>query len=75
MFRTVSIIARFCRMKPNFHSRVLSPVVINCVRFKYQDRGLGKKGPRITTTEDDGDDAGESMMEGDGAEYNLLDDK
>jgi hypothetical protein len=72
MFRTVSIIARLCRM-PAIHSRILSPIVINSVRFKYQnhghgDRGAGKKGP----IKDDLDDVGESTME---TEYNLLDDK
>lgn len=75
MFRTVSIIARLCRAPTNIHSRVLSPVVINSVRLKYQnrggDRGAHKKGP----INDDLDEVGESTMENDGAEYNLLDDK
>lgn len=73
MFRTVSIIARFCRLTPSIHSRILSPVTINNVRFKYQNRGGGDKtGSRKTTDYDDDDDAGELT---DGAEYNLLDDK
>jgi hypothetical protein len=78
MFRTVSIIARLCRMTPlTIHSRVLSPVTINSVRFKYQNRGGGDKAGRIKgqMAVDEDDDAGESTKENDGAEYNLLDDK
>jgi hypothetical protein len=78
MFRTVSIIARVCRMTPStIHSRVLSPFTnINNVRFKYQNRAGDKTGRRkIPTIEDEEDDAGESTTENDGAEYNLLDDK
>lgn len=71
MFRTVSIIARFCRMTPSVHSRVLSPL-INNVRFKYQSRGSGDKTGRRKMYNDDEDDAGESTTEN---EYNLLDDK
>jgi hypothetical protein len=74
MFRRIAIVARLCR-SPNIHSRLLSPCVVNSVRLKYQnrggDKGAWKKGP----ANNDLDDAGESAMENDGAEYNLLDDK
>lgn len=62
----------------------MSPVCINNVRFKYQNRGGGggdktgrRKEPTAPTTsnyDDDGNDVGDSA-DNDGADYNLLDDK
>lgn len=85
MFRTISIISRLCRMSPNIHARVMSPVSINSVRFKYQNRGDGgggdktgrRKEPTTTTasTYDDDETDARDSMDNDGADYNLLDDK
>lgn len=77
MLRT--IISRMCRMSPVHHSRVMSPVVVNCVRFKYQgggsgggDRGGRRKPPQvpyIPGSEELADEPAER------AEHNLLEDK
>lgn len=71
MHRTVSILARMCRTSPAVCSRVLSPAIINNVRFKYQNRGGGdKSGRRKAPASDDDNDAGDNA-----GEFNLLDDK
>lgn len=76
MLRT--IISRVCRMSPVHHSRVISPAVINCVRFKYQGGGGGgdrsgrrkpPQAPYIPGSEELADEPAEQ------AAYNLLEDK
>lgn len=61
-------------MSPVINSRVLlSPLAINNVRFKYQNRSGG--GSRKTPTyENDEEDSGD-LMEEDNADHNLLEDK
>lgn len=83
MFRTLAAISRLYRMSPSIH-KVLSPVVVNSVRFKYQNRGGGdkagrKKGPQTTatSTHDDHDDEYDdgNATPNDEGEHNLLEDK
>lgn len=83
MFRTLAAVSRLYRISPNIH-KVLSPIVANSVRFKYQNRGGGdktgrKKGPQTTVTSrhddyDDEDDDGDATPNDEG-EHNLLEDK
>lgn len=77
MFRTISIIARMSRMSSLHHSRIISPAVINCVRFKYQGSGGGdrsgrRKAPQATYIAGDEDLPDEPAEQ---VDFNLLEDK
>ena len=85
MFRTLSTITRLCWISTTLrHSRALSPVVINNVRFKYQNRGgdggdkSGRKKAAMYAVPADNnkeDDAGDLTGGEDEGRRNLLDDK
>lgn len=80
MFRTLTTIARLCRAAPSVHSRVFAPVIINSVRFKYQNRSgdsgdrSGRRKPPSKALEYDEEDVGD-VGEHEKGEHDLLDDK
>lgn len=75
MLRTISVLSRLARTtSPSVYSRVLSPVLIDNARSKYQNRGgsADRKGKRKAASYEDFD---EDIPEDVKPEYNLLDDK